>query len=85
MVQSKGLVAEKKRSRRMVVHFDTKLFTCGKRYEGVIANLSTYGIGVYIKIRHTEKKIDCNPGSKLDLVFQTDSGGAFYLHCRVNW
>jgi hypothetical protein len=85
MGKKAGDIVEKKRSRRVAVQFEAKLFSCGKGYDGVVANLSSCGIGVYVKTKAVEMKMPCMPGTKLDLEFKTPAGQTFNLHCRVNW
>lgn len=81
IVQSK--VAE--RGLRKAVQLPTHLTVHMKKYKGLITNISSSGVSMFIDTDFPETTIDCTEGSILTLEVTSLSGEYISLQCSIKW
>ena len=73
------------RNQRTIINYPADIYSNGRTFGGIIANLSREGVGLYILNPLDEDTADCSPGNGLFLEFQLSSGEFIRLNCLVKW
>ncbi len=68
---------------RIPVEFEAEIISSGRRYKGVVENLSEDGI--YVRTVPVKTTIDFTSGKTLEVEFQFPSGETLNLPCKVEW
>lgn len=65
---------------RILVNLKTEFISDGKRYDGIIRNLSEDGIMV-----STDTKVDISPETKVEIKYNLPSKETLNIYCKVRW
>lgn len=70
---------------RKSVQLSTNLIADDKSYSGMIINISSSGVGMYVDTTFQEGIINCDKESLLKLELRSTLGEQISLTCKVKW